>query len=1077
MEVLSKSRPIHNPGRSAVKPKISMREINSVIAELSAQQKGSRTLSQVDYLVAMRQLASAGGLQTLEPLLPLSLALDGEPYNLLEHAPFSPMYRLTMPSQLLLKTGRQTGKCGRFVDGLIRKADGQQIGIAELHVGDRLLSLEDDCTFAGRRVLNIWEAGEKPVVRVKTRLGADIEITDEHRLRTLLGYKTVAELQIGDRLASVRAGGEWQNRPQPRERIILTAYMIGDGNCYTSGNWQMAAAAGPVLAEFQELASPLQPVELTTCHRGNANYSVRFSRYSQLATWLTADGLAGHYAWQKWVPAWVFALSSADTALFVSRLWATDGRVKTNKGSGACSPDISYSTTSRRLARDVRSLLNKFGIPASITRKKAGYRKKDGTYKRCRDAYIVQVETRQGWLDFFANFDVPGKPAVPISETIEKSNRDTIPREVNAWIAELCDATKWCHADSLLASGLRATPKYALSRPKLQQYITYFERVSPTHPRLMDLRKLRDGGVYWDEIVSIERLPATLCWDIEIETTENYVLDGIVSHNSTNLAAHGVMLSNCIPYFKTLFITPLYEQIRRFSNNYVRPFIDRSPIRSLWSGTNTENSVLQRSFKNLSTMLFSFALLDADRIRGISAHRVCLDELQDLDPDHIPIIRETMSHSPWGLMTMTGTPKSLDGPLEGSWLKSSQAEWFIPCRTPGCGEWNIPSLDHHIYQMLGPLHDSISEKVPGVVCHKCRKPINPRPLADGSGARWVHRYPERRHKFAGYHIPQLILPLHYARYDKWSELLAKQQGWGNTSKNVFCNEVLGESVDSGQKLVSQTELQRAAILPWVNTPNDPSPELIKRLKHYKQRILAVDWGGGGEDEVSFTALSLLGLTPDNKIDCLWGKRLVISTEHLQEAIECLHWLRTFGCELLVHDYTGAGIVRETVLVQAGFSLERVMPIQYVRAASRSLMKFIEPSILHNRGHYRLDKMRSLLYTCQAIKLQILRFFKYDHISDESPGLMHDFLALVEEKNHTRLAGDIYTITRNPLLTDDFAQATNIGCAALWHANDCWPDFAKAAGIARITRGQMQMAGHGGYGWTEDYTQHGFFNQP
>ena len=87
---------------------------------------------------------------------------------------------------------------------------------------------------------------------------------------------------------------------------------------------------------------------------------------------------------------------------------------------------------------------------------------------------------------------------------------------------------------------------------------------------------------------------------------------------STSLAAHGVVVANSVPFFKTLFITPLYEQIRRFSNNYVRPFIDQSPVKALWSGTSTENSVLQRSFKNNSMMLFSFALMDADRVRGVA---------------------------------------------------------------------------------------------------------------------------------------------------------------------------------------------------------------------------------------------------------------------------------------------------------------------------------------------------------------------------------------------------------------------------------------------------------------------------
>lgn len=429
---------------------------------------------------------------------------------------------------------------------------------------------------------------------------------------------------------------------------------------------------------------------------------------------------------------------------------------------------------------------------------------------------------------------------------------------------------------------------------------------------------------------------------------------------------------------------------------------------------------------------------------------------QDMDPDHFPIMRECMSHSDYALTQFAGTPKSLDNPLEGLWQKSSQAEWHIPCYS--CGKWNIPSREFHVDKMIGPVHEGISENCPGTICYNCRRPVFPR------HGRWVHRFPDRRARMTGYHVPQIIMPLHYGRPDKWGELCAKRDGWANTSQAVFCNEVLGESVDAGQRLISETELRAAATLPWTNKPDDPDPEMLKRLPFYKQRVLAVDWGGGGEDGVSFTALALLGLTPSNEIHVLWGKRLVLSQEHLREAVEIKHWMNRFSCDLLVHDYTGAGIVRETVLVQAGLPLEKVMPVQYVRAAAANLIKYVPASVLHNRDHYRLDKTRSLLYAFQAIKTKLVKTFKYDYVSSENAGLMSDFLALVEDKRESRLSSDIYTITRNPLLTDDFAQAVNIGCSAIWHSNSCWPDFAAAANIARITIAQEMDAGSANYGW-------------
>lgn len=511
---------------------------------------------------------------------------------------------------------------------------------------------------------------------------------------------------------------------------------------------------------------------------------------------------------------------------------------------------------------------------------------------------------------------------------------------------------------------------------------------------------------------------------------------------STSLAAHGVVVANSIPFFKTLYVTPLYEQIRRFSNNYVRSFIEQSPVKSQWTGTDTENNVLQRSFKNKSMMLFSFAMLDADRVRGVSADRMCIDEVQDMDPEFIPIIQETMSYSRFAMSHFTGTPKSLDNPLEGLYRRSSAAEWFIPCTH--CKHWNIPSRDHDLDEMIGDYNIHISEQVPGTVCAKCRKPVNPRM------GRWVHRHPDRRWQFAGYHVPQLLLPLHYGDAEKWNTLLLKREGWGNMTQAQFYNEVLGESIDAGQKLVSETELRNAAILPWQNK-KEPEPACLKNIMDYKNRILAVDWGGGGEEGISFTVAAVLGFRPDGTIDCLWAKRLIIGGDHLQEAKECMRIANKFKCDLVAHDYTGAGTVRETVMVQAGFNLDRVMAVRLVRSASQDLMVYKPPTQINHRAHYSLDKTRSLLYTCQAIKLLQVRFFQYDWESQENPGLIADFLALVENKADSHSGSDIYTIQRNVLLSDDFAQAVNIGCSALWHTNQAWPNFAQLAGLGRVSQ--------------------------
>lgn len=498
---------------------------------------------------------------------------------------------------------------------------------------------------------------------------------------------------------------------------------------------------------------------------------------------------------------------------------------------------------------------------------------------------------------------------------------------------------------------------------------------------------------------------------------------------STSLAAQGILIANCIPFFDTLYVTPLYEMIRRFSNNYVRQFIEQSPVKRLWMNTSTENSVLQRSFVNHSKMIFSFAFLDAERTRGVSASKLAVDEVQDMDQDFIPIMMETMSASEWGITQLAGTPKTLENTIEQKWNDSSQGEWVIPC--PRCHYDNVPALAWDLDQMIGPWHPDISEARPGVICAKCKRPLSPRL------GRWMHNHPHLVDHFAGYHVPQLLMPMHYADSKKWNILVGKREGRGSTPLNVFYNEVCGESYDMGAKMVTVTDLKRAAIL-GPNTYEHAAAQLDK----YVHRVLAVDWGGGGQKMTSFTSVAVLGMLPDGKIDCIYGWRSNTPHDWEAEAKQILHLLGRFRCSHLVHDYTGAGEGRHLFLSGSGYPESNIVGCAYIRAASGAIIRYIPYSDLTgNHAHWRVDKTRSLTLTCAVIKNGGLRFFDYDHKGADGQGLLHDFLALIEDKASSRTGSDLYTIIKPDKMSDDFAQAVNIGCMALYQMSGHWPNVA------------------------------------
>jgi hypothetical protein len=141
-----------------------------------------------------------------------------------------------------------------------------------------------------------------------------------------------------------------------------------------------------------------------------------------------------------------------------------------------------------------------------------------------------------------------------------------------------------------------------------------------------------------------------------------------------------------------------------------------------------------------------------------------------------------------------------------------------------------------------------------VVCARCQKAINPR------GGHWYHMAGKEHPDFLGYHVPQVIMPMHYENSGKWADLLYKMEGGNNYSAQKFHNEILGESADFGVKLISLSDIQAASKLPPIDVRSRSSfIAACERLKHCSMVTMGVDWGGGGETEVSFTAVAITGL--------------------------------------------------------------------------------------------------------------------------------------------------------------------------------------------------------------------------
>lgn len=503
---------------------------------------------------------------------------------------------------------------------------------------------------------------------------------------------------------------------------------------------------------------------------------------------------------------------------------------------------------------------------------------------------------------------------------------------------------------------------------------------------------------------------------------------------TTTLALLTILRAATINNLHILVVYPLHESVCRFSKIYVYDLLKRSPILSSMQNRTTINNVLQRELINGSKIFFSYAFFDVVRTLGISADNLFFDEVQDFDPTFIPIITETLSASKYGYIGYCGTARSYENTIEKLWSNSSMAEFIIPCShctTNGFKTWNIPSTEFHLIKMIGPYRDDISEERPGLVCYKCQKPLNPR-LGN-----WVHKIFDRKYEFAGYHVPQVILPMHYASPKKWHIIKQKQSCTGFYTESKFYNEVLGESYDSASGLVSYTDILRSCSL---HVNSFETAKLIRR--NYIMVAMGIDWGGGGEaaanKDLSLTAISFAGMSPVGNVDVFYYQLLPTNMSIVEEATYIHRLYMELKPDYICHDFNGRGEATEELLIQNNIPRHRIIPYWYVGHAKK--MVSLNRSSPSTRPYRNLSKSRSLTLLCTAIKNGKVRFAVDKNSKEGELGIPGQFLNLVTEVRERTLQ-DVYVVLKRDGTVDDFVHATNFAVVTLWCHTNRWPQIS------------------------------------
>ncbi len=240
--------------------------------------------------------------------------------------------------------------------------------------------------------------------------------------------------------------------------------------------------------------------------------------------WLQELGLDNKTAHTKTIPDMVFELERSLLALFLNRLFATDGWASILKSKQV---QLGYASVSEKLARQIQHLLLRFGVIARLKKRSIKYK------DQLRNAWQLDITDSYSIKTFIEEIGIFGKEEklIAIQSVLAnknyQTNCDLIPMEIWQQLEIAKGNESWSslgkRAGLVDCSNLHVG-KRAFRRNRLLQLSTALDN--------LPLQQLASSDVYWDEIVSIESVGLRQVYDLTIPGTHNFIANDICVHNT-----------------------------------------------------------------------------------------------------------------------------------------------------------------------------------------------------------------------------------------------------------------------------------------------------------------------------------------------------------------------------------------------------------------------------------------------------------------------------------------------------------------------------------------------------------------
>lgn len=373
----------------------------------------------------------------------------------------------------------------------------------------------------------LFHSGEHQTYTVRTAEGYEVTGTANHPLLCLVDvagvptllWKLVAEIRPGDRVALQRTPptefgpAEWHSTME----ALLAGAFISEG--YISES--RAGFANLDLDYFTMVVSAYDAVvggKRSVCLKANGSYSpihaLGIGNVSDLKNTRLWD-LVGQRSADKAVPEWLWHSPAVVKRVFLQALF---------EGDGSCSAlprntiQVSYSTRSERLAKDVQQMLLEFGV---ITRR---YRHAVGEYK--------VVITNRAQAELFANQVGFGgakqEKLVDILAAMPEHGAgldgDHVPG-LATFIRRHC-GSRWVDKDWLNRHNIERLSRWRRDGAEI------LSRIADPDVRAI-ATELTDGRFYYAEVESVTEAGTQAVYSLRVDTDDHaFITNGFISHNT-----------------------------------------------------------------------------------------------------------------------------------------------------------------------------------------------------------------------------------------------------------------------------------------------------------------------------------------------------------------------------------------------------------------------------------------------------------------------------------------------------------------------------------------------------------------